>query len=98
MCGAINALQLALALVLEVAIPERERGEAPLHRDSSTAIWRSHRVCGVNCLYALLRARRVDSSYDQLLSELTRNDALTSLVALRDAAVARGLTGFEIGQ
>ena len=53
-------------------------------------LWRAERVCGVNCIYLLLRHFDRQADYGALETELVRDD-FTSLVDLKRAATTRGL-------
>lgn len=66
------------------------------------AAWRSQPLCGVNCLYALLRAHDLEVDYDQLVSATVQNPSKpVGLNELREGAQKRGLrcaTGKATGQ
>jgi hypothetical protein len=76
---------------------DRRSGREPANHNSSTAlndtslIWRSERVCGLNCVYLLLKRFDRDVDYKVLESELVKND-LASLADLKRGATVRGLT------
>jgi hypothetical protein len=69
-------------------------GDIPSRKavDSSEVVWRSQRMCGVNCLYALLKAYGIrDVSYQDLTDEVMATQADTSLTDIKRAAARRGL-------
>ncbi len=63
--------------------------EGASRRDS--VIWRSERVCGVNCVYFLLRCHGCVSEYEQVLEELLGDGELPSITDLKVLLQSKGV-------
>jgi hypothetical protein len=73
------------------AVEKRFRHEEPLSAAQLQApnrreIWRSTRVCGVNCLYILLRISGKDVDYSQLCDSSLTDTKYNSLAELAESA------------
>lgn len=64
---------------------------APIEGDPAKLIWRSERVCGVNCAYLLLKHNGVKADYRALEDELIHED-LTSLAEIKRTVRQHGLS------
>jgi hypothetical protein len=84
--------RLASLLLLIVTGSTLRAAEPAKPTDPSEVIWRSQRMCGVNCLYTLLRAYGFqDVSYKDLTDEVLTGRSDTSLTDIKRAAARRGL-------
>ena len=85
-------------ILLSLAFNQSTLGQtsprSPLSDDTPTSTvnlnWRAARVCGVNCVYLLLRHFNQAVEYQKLEADLLRDD-ITSLADLKRAATSRGL-------
>lgn len=59
--------------------------------DKNGVVWRAERVCGVNCVYFLLRHRDISASYKEVSQSLLQNDTLPSLTDIKKVSQSYGL-------
>jgi hypothetical protein len=59
--------------------------------DPASLVWRTQRMCGVNCLYLFLGFHRVKMSYTELTEELLTTPVWTSLADLQRVASRHGV-------
>lgn len=65
--------------------------QSPLSNETTSAqVWRSQRLCGVNCLYAFLRWHGVKACYEDLEGDLLSEEG-TNMSALQNAALRYGI-------
>jgi len=83
LCGSLVIGTLTMA-------SDKRKPKAAIGDPRDTAIWRSERVCGVNCLYLLLRFEGRDVDYLSLQNGLL-NEKPTSLHELKAAAYRHDL-------
>jgi hypothetical protein len=88
---AAGLLAIVLVCVTPVAASSSERVADQKDAPSEELVWRSHRTCGANCVYFLLRAHGIHADYRQLSQELVREDSFASLTELKRCAEKHGL-------
>ena len=90
-CWTVCTVIVLLISVLAAEARESADNEHPSEIEHTEIIWHSDRVCGLNCLYILLRSQHLDTDYVQLQSELLHSESLTSLTELKESGIRHKL-------
>ncbi len=80
-----------LGLASTSSLSASDGTELQPHANGEDMVWRSEKMCGVNCVYFLLRAGNIIPDYERLSREMVRQDSLTSLTDLKRCAETHGL-------
>lgn len=91
LAGATALLAAAVGVLAIAEEGPRPLPPAPQVTGGGMSIWRSGKVCGVNCLYLMLRLGGVAVDYGDLLEELLPDNSETSLTSMMRSARRHGL-------